>query len=66
MDYLDFGSSSECYCNPEFLELETLSPRTILAPGQSVSHREIWRLYPDVQLEPTEEAVQAMVEELSL
>lgn len=65
-DYLDFGSSSECYCNAEFLELETLSPRITLAPGQSASHRETWRLYPDMQFEPTEEAVQVMVEKLGL
>lgn len=41
-DYYDRGSSSECYCNPQFLELETLGPRATLAPGNSVSHRETW------------------------
>lgn len=41
-DYFDRGSSSECYCNPRFLELETLGPRTTLAPGESVTHRERW------------------------
>jgi hypothetical protein len=44
-DYLDRGSSSECYCNPRFLELETLGPRTRLAPGESVSHRETWTIH---------------------
>jgi hypothetical protein len=48
--YFDFDSSSECYCDGRFLELETLGPRTILAPGDSVSHREIWRLFRDVEL----------------
>ena len=38
-DYYDRGSSSECYCNPRFLEMETLGPRTYLAPGASVTHR---------------------------
>lgn len=42
--YFDRGSSSECYCNPRFLELETLGPRTDLAPGNSVTHRETWTL----------------------
>jgi len=65
-EYLDFGSSSECYCNADFLELETLGPQTILEPGQAVSHRETWRLYADVQLEPTEDAIQQIVEALSL
>jgi hypothetical protein len=41
-DYFDRGSSSECYCNPRFLELETLGPRITLAPGESVSHHETW------------------------
>jgi hypothetical protein len=43
-DYLDLGSSSECYCNPRFLELETLGPRVTLTPGEAVSHRETWRV----------------------
>jgi hypothetical protein len=43
-NYFDRGSSSECYCNPRFLELETLGLRTTLAPGESVSHRETWTI----------------------
>ena len=31
--YYDFGSSSECYCNDKFLELETLGPRSFIEPG---------------------------------
>jgi len=49
-DYYDFGSSSECYCDDDFLELETLGPRTILVPGASIIHREVWHVYPDVML----------------
>jgi len=30
------------YCKPRFLELETLGPRTTLAPGESVGHHEMW------------------------
>jgi len=45
-DYPDRGSSSECYCNPRFLELETLGPRATLAQGQSVCHRETWTVLP--------------------
>ncbi len=66
-DYFDFGSSSECYCNAEFLELETLGPRTTLAPAQHVTHRETWQLYANVQFdEITEENAQHLVEELGL
>jgi hypothetical protein len=46
--YFDFGSSSECYCDPRFLELETLAPITTLNPGESVSHIETWELYADI------------------
>jgi hypothetical protein len=49
--YFDGGSSSECYCNPRFLELETLGPRTKLAPGESVSHRETWAVRPDLSIQ---------------
>lgn len=64
--YPDFGSSSECYCQPEFIELETLGPLTRLGPGETVTHREIWRLYPDISFEPGEEAIEALASRLSL
>ncbi len=64
--YYDNGSSSECYCNPQFLELETLGPRTTLSPGDSVSYRERWRIYPQVAFSPDEDALQALVESLKL
>jgi hypothetical protein len=65
-DYVDFGSSSECFCQAEFIELETLGPRTYLAPGASVTHQERWSLHPDVQFALTEEATQGIVEALGL
>lgn len=65
-DYFDFGSSSECYCCPTFIELETLGPRATLAPGQAVSHRETWRLYPEVQFDGTEEQAGQLAESLGL
>lgn len=42
--YYDFGSSSECYCNDQFLELETLSPISLIQPGDSLTHIEHWTL----------------------
>ncbi|MCB0172264.1 MAG: hypothetical protein KDJ97_17075 [Anaerolineae bacterium] len=65
-DYLDFGSSSECYCRTEFIELETLGPRTTLGLGQSVTHRETWQLHAGVSFEPSEDAAQALAERLGL
>ena len=43
--YLDMGASGQCYCNPEFLELETLGEQVVLHPGESTSHRESWELH---------------------
>jgi len=64
--YFDGGSSGECYCNPHFLELETLGPRVSLAPGESVTHREAWTVYAGVSFRPEEAAMGALAEELGL
>jgi hypothetical protein len=64
--YFDRGSSSQCYCNARFLELETLGPRTNLAPGESVTHRETWMLHSGVRFRPDETVVQELVERLGL
>lgn len=42
--YIDFGSNFELYMNSSFMELETLSIRHTLNPGDSACHREIWRI----------------------
>ena len=64
--YYDFGSSSECYCDDNFLELETLGPQKILGPGESVTHREVWRIYSDVSLTMDESAVTKTFTELNI
>jgi len=46
--YPDFGCNFEIFTNPQFLELETLSPIVRLAFGQSASHTETWALFRDV------------------
>ena len=65
-EYYDFGSSSECYCNDKFLELETLAPISRLVPGESVTHVETWELYADVEYPENEDIAQGIVEELGL
>src|SRR5688572_3571353 len=60
--YYDFGSSSECYCNSDFLELETLSPITKLEPNESVTHTETWELYKNVDLPTDEKSAQEIIE----
>lgn len=64
--YTDRGSSSQCYCDPRFLELETLGPLVSLAPGKAVSHRETWNLYPEVEHPLDETGVQRIVDQLGL
>jgi hypothetical protein len=65
-EYYDFGSSSECYCNARFLELETLAPISKLAPGESVTHIETWELYSDIDFPQNEDAAQDIIEQLGL
>lgn len=43
--YLDLGASGQCYAGPHFVELETLGQQTVLAPGESTTHRETWELH---------------------
>ena len=64
--YFDLGSSSECYCNDKFLELETLAPISILNPGESVTHTETWELYSVVDFPKDENTAQAIVEKYGL
>jgi hypothetical protein len=65
-EYFDFNSSSECYCNENFIELETLGPVTRLEPGESVTHSETWELYSNVVRPSDEATVQTLVEKLRL
>ncbi len=64
--YADFGSSSECYGNGQFLELETLAPVRRIAPGESISHIETWELYSDISLPKDEENIRLIVNQIGL
>lgn len=52
--YPDRGANVEAFTNEHMLELETLGPMTVLQPGQSVEHTEIWELVPAVSGMDTE------------
>ena len=65
-EYYDFGCSSECYCNDQFIELETLAPISKIAPEATVSHVETWNLYKDIDLPRDEKDVQSLVKKLKL
>jgi hypothetical protein len=42
--YPDRGCCFESYLCPDFIELETLAPWSVLRPGQSCSHTEYWTM----------------------
>jgi hypothetical protein len=46
--YPDLGASYETYVNDFMLEMETLSPFTLLEPGKYAEHSEIWDLFDNV------------------
>lgn len=64
--YPDFGSSSECYCNNQFLELETLGPLQEIQPGDSIQHIETWELHRAPTRPYTEDDVQQFIEKVRL
>jgi len=44
LTYLDKVASSQCYCAPNFIELETLGEFVDLGPGETCLHTEKWEL----------------------
>lgn len=64
--YFDRGSSSQVFCMPEFIELETVGQRTTLQPGESVSHREVWTIYPHIDFSPSAADALALTQKLNL
>jgi hypothetical protein len=42
---IDLGASGQVYVNKDFVELETLGAFVSLAPGESTSHSEAWRVF---------------------
>lgn len=50
--YLDRGASSQIYCDPQVIELETLGPVGELAAGESVEHKEIWQVFSEGEWPP--------------
>jgi hypothetical protein len=60
--YVDLDASIQCYCSGDFIELESLGPLVTLAPGESTTHRETWRL---VRVDP-EAPMEAVLAQLGL
>ncbi len=64
--YPDGGCSAECYCNEQFLELETLGPLQTIEPGETIAHRERWGVFPDVPAPKSEAAAGELAARLNL
>jgi hypothetical protein len=56
----------ECYCDVNCIELETTSPLTEVQPGESAHQTETWSVFPDVDLQMTEESVRSAVKTLGI
>jgi hypothetical protein len=53
--YPDFGASYETYTNNVMLEMESLSPLTMLEPGSHIEHAETWELFDNVPVPGSDE-----------
>ena len=53
--YPDFGASYETYANDFMLEMETLSPLTLLEPNAHAEHDEKWELFDNVPMPSNDE-----------
>ena len=67
--YPDFGVSYETYTNDIILEIETLSPLTVLGPEEYIDHPEKWELFDEIPApsgneEDIEKALKGKVPEL--
>lgn len=52
----DNGCNTECYVNDQFMEVESLGALVTVAPGQTVTHDEIWQIHDGVGMITDEDA----------
>lgn len=60
--YPDYGVSYETYTTDFMLEMETLSPLTILNPEDTIVHQEVWKLVKEVEVPMNEKEIDEMVD----
>lgn len=59
--YPDFGSNYEFFTNQYFLEIESLSPLSVIKPGKSVRHEEYWSLSENIKTVLSDDDVKANI-----
>jgi hypothetical protein len=64
--YPDYGSNNEAYTAGSFIEIESLGPIRNLEPGMVATHEERWHLYGDVEIDGSEESIDAALSQRSL
>lgn len=57
--YPDYGSNNETYTAGSFIEIESLGPIRRLAPGEAATHEERWSLSAGVEIDASEDALEA-------
>ena len=62
--YPDYGCNVESYCNDEFIELESLGKLTLIAPGQTVFHNELWDLHETLNVPFISVEIQQLISEV--
>lgn len=62
--HTDRGCNVEAYCSDRLAELETLSPLTILPPGDSAHHIETWELFTNQPINPSPEELLASLQQM--
>jgi hypothetical protein len=62
--HADHGCNVETFTNAEMLELETLSPMSVIPPAGTLVHREHWYLWSGVALGDSEAALAAALDPL--
>jgi hypothetical protein len=63
--YPDNGCNTESYCNDQFVELESLGPLGLVAPGQTVVHIEVWELYDSLESSLLSDEIQEVIKDIS-
>lgn len=60
-NYPDRGSNCEVYTDADMLELESLSPLTMLKPEEKIEHVEEWFLFRNVQTPNSEQEIDKVI-----
>jgi len=63
--YPDNGCNTESYCNDQFIELESLGPLELVAPGQTLVHIEVWEIYDSLENSLLSEEIQEVIKDIS-